>query len=137
MIGLLVVTHETLGQAYTQLAQHIFGSMPSNVGILNVRSDDKPEAIRNRATALIDSVDHGDGILVLTDIFGATPCNIARNLIHNDKMVMLTGLNAPMLIKATQHAKDQHDLMALAAEVKAAAIEGILTISYEDVSAIA
>lgn len=134
MIGLLVVTHETLGQAYSQLAQHIFGSMPGNIGILNVRSDDKPEAIRRKAAHLIASVDHGDGILVLTDIFGATPCNIARNLIHNDKMIMLTGLNAPMLVKATQYAKDSTDLMALTAEVKAAAIEGILTISYEDVS---
>lgn len=135
MIGLLVVTHETLGQAYTQLAKHIFGSMPCNIGILNVRSNEQPETIRHRAKELIASLDYPDGLLILTDLFGATPCNVARHLIHNDKMMILTGLNAPMLVKATQYAKDSHNLPALVAEVKAAAIEGILTISNKDMNA--
>lgn len=134
MIGLMIVTHETLGQAYTQLAEHIFGAMPENVAILSVRQDDQPEAVRAKALVLLAQLDEGHGVLVLTDIFGATPCNVARNLIHNDKMVMITGLNAPMMVKAMQYAKESNDLLALAAEVKRAAISGILTITYDDVN---
>ncbi|WP_066570423.1 PTS sugar transporter subunit IIA [Snodgrassella sp. CFCC 13594] len=134
MIGLMIVTHETLGQAYTQLAEHIFGAMPENVAILSVRQDDQPEAVRAKALVLLAQLDEGHGVLVLTDIFGATPCNVARNLIHNDKMVMITGLNAPMMVKAMQYAKESNDLLTLAAEVKRAAISGILTITYDDVN---
>jgi PTS system ascorbate-specific IIA component len=104
------------------------------VAILSVRQDDQPEAVRAKALVLLAQLDEGHGVLVLTDIFGATPCNVARNLIHNDKMVMITGLNAPMMVKAMQYAKESNDLLTLAAEVKRAAISGILTITYDDVN---
>ena len=131
MIGLLIVTHETLGHAFSSLVSHFFGPCPDNVRLLNVAKDDTPELILTRASALIHEVNQGQGVLILTDIFGATPCNISRKLIQSDDVMMLTGLNAPMMVKAIQYSALRNDLNALTQEVKEAALHGIMALSYE------
>lgn len=134
MIGLLIVTHETLGLAYTQLAEHIFGTVPATTAILGVRHDDEPEVLRSRVKDLAAQLDSGQGVLVLTDLFGATPCNAARAIINSKNIIMITGLNAPMMVKAIQYAQTSEDLAALANDVEQAAVNGILKITYDDVS---
>lgn len=134
MIALLIMTHETLGQAYTQLAAHFFGEIPPNVRIVGANGADTPQVLVERAQALLMQMNNEDGTLVLTDIFGATPCNTAQKLIDNDKMLMVTGLNAPMMVKAIQYASKGLDVHTLANEVKQAAINGIMIIDYDDVS---
>lgn len=134
MIGLLIMTHETLGQAYAQVAAHFFGSVPQNVRILSVRSADQPETLAQQAGQLVDELHAHDGVLLLTDIFGATPCNTAQKLIRNDKTLMLTGLNAPMMVKAMHYADKVADVRQLAEEVRQAAINGIMIVDYEQVS---
>lgn len=131
MIGLLIITHETLGHAYNALVSHFFGPCPENVRLLNVAKDDTPEFIMQQASDLIEQVNSGFGVLILTDIFGATPCNTARKLIQSDKVLMLTGLNAPMMVKAIQYSALRNDVQALTKEVKDAAINGIMTLTYE------
>lgn len=131
VIGLLIVTHETLGHAYGSLVSHFFGPRPENVRLLNVAKDDTPEAILAQASDLIDEVNQGQGVLILTDIFGATPCNIARKLIQSDDVVMLTGLNAPMMVKAIQYSALRQDVHALSQEVKDAALSGIMALTYK------
>ena len=132
MIGLMIVTHETVGQANLQLIEHIFGSIPEKIAVVGVKSDDSVEQIHAEVVKKLTALDHGKGVLILTDIFGATPCNLVRKLIHQDNIILLTGLNAPMLIKALQNFAKFDDVRKFADEVKAAAIAGIMTISNED-----
>lgn len=130
MIGLLIIAHETLGEAYTRLAEHFFNTVPDNIRILGVNQNDDPECGIERARSLVAELAHLDGVLILGDIFGATPCNTAQKLVQNDKTAMLTGLNAPMMVKAVQYAAQRTDIRAFAAEVQQAAVNGILLIDY-------
>lgn len=128
----MIVTHESLGQAYNLLVKHIFGIIPDNIVIAEVGSRDLTDEIHRKLNEATSQLRSGIDTLILTDIFGATPFNIARKLIHNDRTLLLTGLNAPMMIKAIQNSVIREDVAVLANEVKAAAIAGIMTVSYEN-----
>lgn len=129
MIGLLIVTHETIGEAYRKLAHHFFpGGMPENVRILGVQPTEDQDDIINNAIAALQEFPDNDGVLIMTDIFGATPCNAARRLVRENKSAILTGLNAPMMIKAIQHSPEAEDLAAFTESVREAAVRGIFAI---------
>ncbi|MCO6504735.1 MAG: PTS mannose transporter subunit IIA [Snodgrassella sp.] len=132
MIGLMIVTHETVGQANLQLIEHIFGSIPEKIAVVGVRSDDSVEQIHAEVVKNLSMLNYGSGVLILTDIFGATPCNLVRQLLRQDNIILLTGLNAPMLIKALQNFTKYDDVRQFADAVKTAAIAGIMTISNQD-----
>lgn len=128
MIGLLIITHETLGAAYTQLASHFFPDFNfDHISILNVEPDDDHDIITQRAQAMLPELNRGHGVLILTDIFGATPCNAAMKMIVPQQSAMISGLNAPMLIKAVTHSVKSDDLLAFTEVVKTAALQGIMT----------
>ena len=130
MIGILIVTHEALGEAYRSLAQHFFpGDPPANIRILGVQNHEQQEEVIAQTQALVKQIDNGSGVLVIADIFGATPCNAARKLVLEGKVAMLTGLNAPMMIKAIQYSPHADDLVKFTQNVKDAAINGILDIT--------
>ncbi len=130
MIGILIVTHEALGEAYRSLAQHFFpGDPPANIRILGVQNHEQQEEVIAQTQALVKQIDNGSGVLVIADIFGATPCNAARKLVLEGKVAMLTGLNAPMMIKAIQYSPHADDLVKFTQSVKTAAINGILDIT--------
>ena len=131
MIGLMIITHETLGESYTKLAKHFFGQMPDNLSIIGVCPDDCPEKATVQVCHEAERLAFTDGILLLVDVFGATPCNIGRQLLPQYRMVMLTGLNAPMMVKALQEAPKASDLMALAETVRQSALAGIMLIKPE------
>lgn len=127
MIGVLLITHETLGAAYRSLAQHFFPDVPNgHIRILNVQADDDHERIIAQAQGLIPELDCGFGVLILTDIFGATPCNAAMKLVSAGRSAMLTGLNAPMLVKTLAYSAQARDLPAFVAAVKEAGVCGIM-----------
>ncbi|KPN73917.1 MULTISPECIES: PTS sugar transporter subunit IIA [Neisseria] len=130
MIGLLIITHEAIGEAYQSLARHFFfGQTPENIRILGVHTDEDHESIINRAQQMVADLHCVEGVLIMTDIFGATPCNAARQLVESGKTAMLTGLNAPMMIKAANYSPTATDLAAFARSVKEAAISGIIDIT--------
>ena len=79
------------------------GSTPSNVKVLPVLADDDPQARENEARALIAQLDTGGGVLLLSDLFGATPCNIARRLYQPGRAEGVAGVNLPMLLRAVCH----------------------------------
>ncbi|WII93564.1 PTS mannose transporter subunit IIA [Kingella negevensis] len=127
MISLLIITHETLGAAYVQLANHFFsGQDLSHISILNVSHADDHESIIHRAQELLPEIDHGNGVLILTDIFGATPCNAAMKMIVPQKSAIISGLNAPMLIKALSYSRQETDLAKFTETVKQAGLNGIM-----------
>lgn len=132
MIGLLIITHEAIGEAYRSLTHHFFpDGTPENIRILGVLPDEDQNDIINNAISALQEFPENNGVLIMTDIFGATPCNAARRLVRENKSAILTGLNAPMMIKATQYSPNAGDLAAFTEMVREAAIKGIFAITAE------
>lgn len=130
MIGLLIITHETIGEAYQGLTHHFFpNGFPENVRILGVQPNEDQNDIINNAIAALQEFPDNRGVLIMTDIFGATPCNAARRLVRENKSAILTGLNAPMMIKAIQYSSQAENLSDFTETVEEAAIRGIFAIT--------
>ena len=100
MIGLLIVAHGTLGESLIQCAAHVMGKRPLYLRQLGVTIHDDPAAIMPQGRDLLRFLDQGDGVLVMTDIFGATPSNIACRLLQPGRIEGVSGVNLPMLIRA-------------------------------------
>jgi PTS system mannose-specific IIA component len=105
MIGILVVSHEPLGTALLHCTRHIFGRMPVQLAALDVIPDEDPEAACAAARELLARINDGSGVLVLTDIYGATPSRIAASLAEEHRVYVLAGVNLPMLVKALNSRK--------------------------------
>ena len=99
MIGILVVTHGSIGEALLTSASQILGDMPKQVATLSVWRQDDPDDLVLRARELLDSLDAGEGVLVLTDIFGATPGNVVSRLLQDGRIEGVSGVSLPMLLR--------------------------------------
>jgi PTS system ascorbate-specific IIA component len=100
MIGILIVSHGTFGESLIHSASHVLGKRPLFLRQLGVTVHDDPEAILPVGEDLIRFLDQGQGVLVLADIYGATPSNIAMKLIRPGRVEGVAGVNLPMLIRA-------------------------------------
>lgn len=100
MIGILLVTHGATGEDLLATASQMLGKRPPRVGTLAVAGDCDPEAMLERGRDLIAQLDDGSGVLVLADMFGATPCNIAVRLLADAHVEGVAGLSLPMLVRA-------------------------------------
>jgi len=100
MIGLLLITHGSFGEALVQNACHVLNKRPVHVNQLGVSAQDDPLDLLPLALQMLELVDNGDGVLVLTDIFGASPANLAIKLLKPGRVEGLTGVNLPMLLRA-------------------------------------
>jgi PTS system ascorbate-specific IIA component len=103
MVGILVVAHNALGESMVDCARHVLGNIPSNLKVLSVYAKDDPQQKLEEGRALIRQLDTGNGVLILADIFGATPSNIARQLCHAEHVMGVAGLNLPMLLRVVCH----------------------------------
>jgi mannose PTS system EIIA component len=99
VIGVLIVTHGSIGEALLTSASQILGSIPQQVATLSVWRQDDPDDLVLRARELLDGLDAGDGVLVLTDIFGATPGNVVSRLLEDGKVEGVSGVSLPMLLR--------------------------------------
>ena len=99
MIGVLVVTHGSIGEALLTSAAQILGSPPQQVATLSVWRQDDPDDLVLRARELLESLDSGDGVLVVTDIFGATPGNVVSRLLQDGRIEGVSGASLPMLLR--------------------------------------
>jgi len=100
MIGILLITHGSFGEALVQNACHVLNKRPAQVNQLGVSAQDDPLDLLPLARRMLDLVDDGEGVLVLTDIYGATPANLASKLLEPRRVEGLTGANLPMLLRA-------------------------------------
>ena len=100
MIGILIVAHGAFGEALIHSASHVLGKRPQGVRQIGVTVHDDPEAILPQARDLVQQLDEGEGVLVLTDLYGATPGNIALRLLAPGRVEGVSGVNLPMLIRA-------------------------------------
>ena len=99
MIGVLVVTHGSIGEALLTSAAQILGGAPAQVATLSVWRQDDPDDLVLRARELLETLDAGDGVLVLTDIFGATPGNVVSRLLEDGRVEGVSGASLPMLLR--------------------------------------
>ena len=100
MIGILIVAHGAFGETLIHCASHVLAKRPPRVRQIGVTMHDDPEAILPQAQDLVRQLDSGDGVLILTDILGATPSNIATRLLAPGRVEGVAGVNLPMLIRA-------------------------------------
>ena len=98
MIGLVLVTHGRLASEFITAMEHVVGPQESIEGIC-IDADDDMEARRADIAAAIAKVDCGKGVIILTDLFGGTPSNLAISLMKSDQIEVIAGVNLPMLIR--------------------------------------
>jgi len=98
MIGLVLVTHGRLAEEFVAATEHVVGPQ-QNVRAIAIGPDDDMEQRRKDILAAVDSVDTGDGVILLTDMFGGTPSNLAISIMDKAKVEVIAGINLPMLIK--------------------------------------
>jgi PTS system mannose-specific IIA component len=112
-VGLLLITHRPLGADLLRVATDIFGTCPTRTGSLEVENDAPRERVMAQAQRLAEGLDTGDGLLVLTDIYGASPANLAGALCaHHPRRRVLAGVNLPMLLRALNYAELDLDTLA-------------------------
>ena len=100
MIGILIISHGDLGNCLIHCANHVMGKKPEHLMHLGVTIQDDPDVIIPKALELLKQLDCGDGVLILSDICGATPCNIANQLVDPGRVECLSGANLSMLVRA-------------------------------------
>ena len=100
MVGILIMSHGAFGESLIHSASHVLGKRPQYLRQVGVTVHDDPDALLPVAEDLIRFLDQGQGVLILTDIFGATPSNIATRLLRTGKVEGIAGVNLPMLIRA-------------------------------------
>ncbi len=93
------MTHNGLGDSFVDCVKHVLGVVPSNLKVLSVLAGDDPQMKLAEGKTLIKQLDTGGGVLILADVFGATPSNIGRQLCHAEHVIGVAGLNLPMLLR--------------------------------------
>ena len=130
MIGILIVSHGSFGDALIHSASHVLGKRPLQVQHMGVAVHDDPDAILPRARELLRQVDTGDGVLVLTDMLGATPSNIATRLLKPGRVMGLAGASLPMLIRALTYREEP--LAAVVEKATSGGLEGVAELNADD-----
>jgi PTS system mannose-specific IIA component len=123
-IGILALTHGGLGRQFIETARLIGLQSEEGVAALAINPSDAHDHLRERVARAIKEVNSGDGVLILTDLFGGTPTNLSLSFLEAGRIEVVTGLNLPMLIKAVNSRKE-HDLPGLARAASDAGRESI------------
>ena len=119
MIGLIIITHGNLALELKSAMEHIIGSQ-ADIEIFCINPDDDIDIQKNNIQNTIKEINKGNGIIMLTDMFGGTPSNLALGFLEPGKIEVLSGVNLPMLIKIGQ-LRDNTNLLEVVKEGKIAA----------------
>ena len=114
MIGLVIVTHGSLAEHFLAAMEHVVGPQ-EKVETVSIGADDDMEKRRADILAAAKEVDSGDGVIILTDMFGGTPSNLAISVMEKANAEVIAGVNLPMLIKLASIRADQDLKGAVAA----------------------
>lgn len=98
MFGIVIVTHGKLAEAFVSVTEHVVGKQSQMLAI-GIEPEDDAEQARERIMAAIASVDTGAGVVILTDMFGGTPSNLAISVMAPSGVEVIAGVNLPMMIK--------------------------------------
>lgn len=117
MVGILLLTHAPLGQAFIEAASHVFRGRPERIESVDVVADQDTGDVNRRAREVIARLDDGSGVLVITDVMGGTPSNCCHQLADPGRVEVIAGISLPMLLRAITYRNDTLDVvveMALA-----------------------
>jgi PTS system mannose-specific IIA component len=112
MIGLLIAAHGNLGESLIQSATYVLGKRPEGLQAIDMMAYPDLDAMLKIAREQIESIDAGNGVLVLADVYGATPCNTICKLLRPGKVDAVAGVNLPMLLKALTYRNEALNLLA-------------------------
>ena len=118
MVGVVLVTHPNLGEEFIRSAELICGKL-ANLTTVSIDTRIEVEELRKEIAEAIRRVDSGNGVLILTDMFGGTPSNMSLAFLAEGRVEVVTGLNLPMLIKIS-NCREERPLPELAKMVKEA-----------------
>ena len=126
MIGILIITHGTLGESLIHCASHVLNKRPPRLRQLGVTAQDDPLLLLPQARALLKELDDGSGVLILSDMYGGSPSNIAAKLLVPGRIEGVAGVNLPMLIRALTYR--EKPLSTLITKAISGGCEGVLRI---------
>lgn len=106
MIGLLIITHSQLARELLNAARFIVGSIEA-AGFISIDTAKDSKKLRNAIKQQLESLDQGHGVVVLVDMFGGTPSNLALSFLQKDKVEVLTGVNLPMVLAVAHNRKEK------------------------------
>jgi PTS system ascorbate-specific IIA component len=129
MVGILIIAHGNLGESLIHCANHVFGTRPPRLGALSVSVHDDPAVLLPRARALVAELDDGSGVLVLSDIYGATPCNVGCQLLQAGRVEVVAGVNLPMLVRVLTYR--EQPLQVVVEKAVTGGREGVIEVSKE------
>jgi len=117
MVGILILTHAPLAQAFIIAASHVFRYVPEQLEAIDVAADQSPTEIQNLVRKALIRLDDGSGVLVITDVIGGTPSNCTLPSCLDRNTQVIAGISLPMLLRALTYRKDTLEVvteMALA-----------------------
>jgi mannose PTS system EIIA component len=117
MIGIVIVTHERLGEALIEAVASIIGAPPESMTSVSVNIKDNADKLRGKIAEGIKKVNRNKGILILTDMFGGTPSNLSYSFLEEGRVEVISGVNLPILFKAVD-LREKMDLSALASNLE-------------------
>jgi len=129
MIGILIIAHGTLGDSLIHCASHVFGGPQPQLQQFGVAVHEDPARLLSQVREIIEKLDDGSGVLVLTDMYGATPSNIACRLVEPGRVECVAGVNLPMLVRAITYRNDP--LEAVAEKALSGGHEGVVHVTKE------
>lgn len=124
MIGIFLITHGTLGESLIQCVCHVLNKRPPQLVQLGLATQDDPLDVLGLARDMLGWVDKGQGALVLTDIYGATPSNVAAKLIQPGRVEAIAGVNLPMLLRVLTYR--ERDMQTLLQRAVSGGCDGVL-----------
>jgi PTS system ascorbate-specific IIA component len=129
MVAILIIAHGKLGESLIHCASHVLGSKPQRLMEIGVAVGDDPQRILVRALEAVAQLDHGEGVLVLSDVFGATPSNIACKLLVPGRVEGVSGVSLPMLVRALTYRNEP--LKVVVGKAISGGVEGVLQLPSE------
>jgi PTS system mannose-specific IIA component len=124
VIGILLITHGSFGESLIQNACHVLNKRPPQLAQLGVAAQDDPLDLLPTARRMRNAIDNGEGVLILTDIWGASPANLACKLLEAGQTEGLAGVNLPMLLRAISYREKGWEI--LLARATSGARDGVL-----------
>ena len=118
MIGLVLVTHGRLAEEFRSALEHVVGPQ-THIATISMDPDDNVESRRGDIIKAVGTVDSGRGVVILTDMFGGTPSNLAISVMDTGKIEVIAGINLPMLVKLAKVRDDKPLPDAIAAAQEA------------------
>lgn len=130
MIGILLITHGSLGESLIACATHVLGTKPEQLAALAVNTTDDPRQLSAKASELVAQLNTGDGVLIMSDMYGATPCNMVSNVLQSGLIEAVAGVNLPMLVRTMTYRHEP--ISALIEKAISGGREGVVYFNNEN-----